>query len=197
MKKVSIKAVKKMPNFISTSTQFLFLTLIFVTNGCNDSKTTKRYTMNSQFKEYFVNFEVGTKWIYEDTISHSMDTIELISKNGEGWNSKDESAEGYRLVFEAKKNRNFVINSSIANNINYAKLHPEPLSTGANAGTIVWGYKEDKWYDEFFDTITFQRNHFSKVVLSYANCPYYYNCFFGKEGLVFFNEYVLIKTIRP
>jgi len=198
MKKVNITTEKKIRSSINIGIQFLLFALVFTAEGCNNDKATKHFVMNSNFKDYFVNFEVGTKWIYEDTISHYMDTIELVSKNNEGWNSKDESAEGYRLVFEARKNRNFVLNSSITKNGNYAELHPEPLANGADDGTIAWAYNEidNRWFDQFVESITFQGINFSNVVLSFSTTPYYSNCYFSKYGLLFFNEYVLIKTVK-
>ena len=35
--------------------------------SCSDKNPTPTYTLSSEFKDYFVNHEVGTKWIYKDT----------------------------------------------------------------------------------------------------------------------------------
>jgi len=169
--------------------------------SCSDRNPTPTYTLSSEFKDYFVNHDVGTKWIYEDTSSSVLDTIELISKEGEGWQEEGkntESGEGYRLVFTSRKHRNFKLNVSINKNGQFAQMNLEPFPNGAHAGTITWAYRlsENKWFDEFSDSLVFKDQTYYDVILSYANTSDYYHCYYSKLGLVAFKEFALKKVIK-
>ncbi len=170
--------------------------------SCSDKNPTPTYTLSSEFKDYFVNHDVGTKWIYKDTSSGLLDTIELISKVGEGWQEEGknaESGEGYRLEFTSKKNRDFTLNVASSKSGFYsAYLNPEPSSTGAHLGTISWAYQpsEDRWYDEFIDSLIIEEKKFNDVIFSHSSSVPYFRCYYSKMGLIVFNEFVLENVIK-
>jgi hypothetical protein len=170
--------------------------------SCSDKNPTPTYTLSSEFKDYFVNHDVRTKWIYKDTSSGLIDTIELISKVGEGWQEEGknpESGEGYRLEFTSKKNRDFTLNVASSKSGFYsATLNPTPLSNGADAGSVRWGYKpsENRWYDEFKDSLKLKDSIFYDVILSNSSAISYNRCYYSSEGLVAFKDYQLIKVLK-
>ena len=60
-----------------------FLSLLSI-NSCKDKdpKITKTKELSEEMMAYFASYEVGTKWVYQDTLDiNNFDTIELISKN--------------------------------------------------------------------------------------------------------------------
>lgn len=69
---------------IMKNTTYLVVVIGLSFFGCckdKEPKITKIEELSDEMTAYFVNYEVGAKWIYQDTLNtNNFDTIELISK---------------------------------------------------------------------------------------------------------------------
>jgi len=101
--------------------------LLIAMMGCKDKdvEITKTYKLSEEIMEYFVNYEVGTKWIYQDTMDlNNYDTIELMSKENFDLTDGNTLKKGYELYYKPSKSKDFKVlvtpgvnNSSFAHRI--------------------------------------------------------------------------------
>ena len=180
--------------------------------GCknNDPEAIKQtLTLSDEMMKYFVNFEVGTKWIYQDTINKSnYDTIELVSKdNMDVNNGTGTLTKGYVLYYKPKVSKDFkVFISPGINNTTYIKVDPLVTATGA----IVFENNNGIWTTGvfYFDSLVINGSKYYEVVYSTSNNMYQYEMKISKNtGIVFFiynnvnpqkpfgAAYKLVKTI--
>jgi hypothetical protein len=179
--------------------------------SCCKSKTpaiTKTNELSANINSYFVNYEVGTKWIYQDTMdSNNLDTIELITKvpmdvnNGSGTISK-----GYELYYKPKKSKDFkVFVNAGDNNIYYIKI--DPMIAAASA--ITFENENGTWKSgiNYYDSIEITGNKYFNVIHSQSSSTYHSRFYISKyKGIIFFwrmngngilATYKLINTIKP
>ena len=191
----------------------LFLTVVFLSIICfkscknKDPKITQTIELSKEMMAYFVNYEVGTKWVYQDTIdNNNYDTIELISKRGSNRNVRGTLYKGYMLDYLPKKSKNFQVRVDPgANNIYYVKV--DPMVTAA--GAIIFENNNGTWTTgvTYYDSVEITESKYYQVIKSQSSSDYHASFIISKNlGCVFFSrmngggilaDYKLIKTIKP
>ncbi|MCB9250830.1 MAG: hypothetical protein H6605_00035 [Flavobacteriales bacterium] len=164
--------------------------------------------LSAEMISYFVNFEVGTKWIYQDTINKTnFDTIELISKENMDVNDGSGTlSKGFVLYYKPKKSKDFKVFVSPGNSgIHYVKV--DPLVTAA--GKIVFENNNGIWTTgvTYYDSIELNKIKYYNVIESNSKNSYQYLMKISKStGMVFFYHidggsiiaaYTLIKMHKP
>lgn len=189
----------------------LVMSCFLLNQSCKDKDPTYANTheLSEEMMTYFVNFEVGTKWIYLDTIDkNNYDTIELISKKnfdvdlGNGTLQK-----GFELYYKPKKSKDFKVFVSAGNNKTYY-VKVDPLVTAA--GKIVFENNNGTWTTgvTFFDSVEITGNKYYSVINSKSSNSYQQDMSISKNtGIISFwktrgpgvldNYYKLIKCIKP
>jgi len=191
----------------------LFLTVAFLSilflNSCKDKdpKITVTRELSEEMKSYFVNYEVGTKWVYQDTIdNNNYDTIELISKRESNSNVRGTLYKGYMLDYLPKKSKNFQVRVNPGvNNTYYVKV--DPMVTAA--GAIIFENNNGTWTTgvTYYDSIEITGNKYYELIESKSTNSFHYLMKISKKrGIIFFMQikggaiygcYKLIKTIKP
>jgi hypothetical protein len=176
-----------------------------------DPEITKTYGLSQEMMDYFVNYAVGTKWVYQDTIDkNNYDTIVLLSKQPIDVNSGNGTlSKGFELYYQPKKSKDFKVFVSAGNNNSYY-VKVDPLV--AAAGKIVFENNNGIWTTgvTYSDSIEITGNKFYQVIYSKSNNMYQYEMRIAKNsGIIFFlysnsnpqnpfgAAYKLIKTIKP
>ncbi len=181
--------------------------LVAVSSCKKDPKIAKTYELSEEMKAYFVDYEVGTKWIYRELIdSNNFDTIELISK--ENFDVKDGTTlqKGFELYFKPHKSKDFkVIVSPGVNNTYYVKV--DPMVTAAGAVSFVNINGTWKTGVIYFDSIDIKGTKFYSVINSQSHSDFHAFIYYGMhQGLIAFSNmnggrnlgnYKLIKIIKP
>lgn len=185
------------------------LSMVLIAMGCKkEPKITTTYELTEEMMAYFVNYDVGTKWIYQDTMDLSnYDTIELVSKqiydvnNGNGSLSK-----GFTLYYKPSKSKDFRVNIGAGKN-HSAYVNIDPMVTAA--GAVIFENYDGKWSPRvnYFDSLEITGNTYFEVIESETTNMYHYMIKVSKyKGIVFFYSmqggamwasYKLIKTIKP
>lgn len=178
---------------------------------CKDKKPTITtiYELSEEMKAYFVNYEVGTKWIYQDTIDkNNYDTIELVSKKPRDVNSGNGTlSKGFEIYYKPIKSKDFMVKVTPGiNNTYYVKV--DPMVTAA--GAIIYENNNGTWTTgvTFYDSILITGNKYYNVINSKSSNSYQQDMSISKNsGIVSFwktrgpgvldNYYKLIKTIKP
>jgi len=186
------------------------LLILTFSQSCKDKEPviTNTHELSPEMMSYFVNFEVGTKWIYQDTINiKNYDTIELVSKKnfdvviGNGTLQK-----GFELYYQPKKSKDYKVFVSVGvNNTYYVKV--DPLVT--SAGKIVFENNNGTWTTgvTYFDSLEFTGTKYYNIIESKSTNSYQYLMKISKSnGIVFFYHmnggailaaYKLIKRQMP
>lgn len=192
----------------------IFLSFVFgimSLNGCKDKdpKITKTLELSEEMKAYFVNYEVGTKWIYQDTVNSNVyDTIELLSKERFDVVNGDRLDKGFELYYKPKKSKDFKVrvNPGI-NNKCFVKI--DPMVTAA--GAVVFENYDGVWtktLTTFYDSLQIGREVYYDVIQSHTHNQYQYEVAIARgTGIVFFHSNYferswgaslkLIKVIKP
>jgi hypothetical protein len=188
-----------------------FLSLLSI-NSCKDKdpKITKTKELSEEMMAYFASYEVGTKWVYQDTLDiNNFDTIELISKNNfdviSGENNDATLSKGYELYYKPVKSKDFKVRVTPGlNNTYYVKY--DPMEPGV--GALNFEYKNNSWLPvTYLDSIEITGNIYREVIVSPSSNLYYNQLSVSKMiGIVYYNRkvggaiygcYKLIKTIKP
>lgn len=175
-----------------------------------DPEITKTYVLSQEMMAYFVNYAVGTKWVYQDTVDqNNYDTIVLATKEEYNVVGNGTMKKGYMLNYLPQKSKDFQIRISPgANNTCYVKVDP----LVAAAGAIVFENNNGIWTTgvTYYDSIEITGSKYYQVIHSKSNNMYQYEMRIAKNnGIVFFlynnsnpqnpfgAAYKLIKTIKP
>ncbi|MCO6495876.1 MAG: hypothetical protein J5I91_09385 [Bacteroidetes bacterium] len=196
---------------MKTSLTILCLALITI-SGCKDKepKITKTYELSEEMMAYFVNYEVGTKWIYRDTLdANNFDTVELISKKHFDVTDGTSLKKGYELYYKPIKSKDFKVwVSPGVNNTYFVKV--DPMVTAA--GAVSFENYNGEWADwiTYYDSIEIKTEKYYQVISSLADGGGYSFVHVSKNnGIVYFTfrdytggiskggNYHLIKTIKP
>ena len=192
----------------------LFLTVAFLSifgfNSCKDKdpKITTTRELSEETMSYFVNYKVGTKWIYQDITNTSIyDTIELISVKPRDVNSGNGTmSKGFELYYKPIKSKDFALKVTPGGN-NTDNVKIDPLVTSASA--VTFENKNGNWGLGviYYDSINIKGTMFYKVINSLSHSDYHAFVYYGiNQGLIAFsnmngsrnlNTFILIKTIRP
>lgn len=185
--------------------------LLFVLSSCRDKdpKIKKIYELSPEMKAYFVDYAVGTKWIYQDTLDkNNFDTIELVSKENFDVNGGNGTlTKGFVLYYKPKKSKDFKVRVDPgANNTYYVKIDPMVTATGA----VVFENDNGVWSAgvTYYDSIDIKGTMFYKVIISKSASFHHLDVSISQNvGIVGFwntsgpgvleNYYKLIKTIKP
>lgn len=179
-------------------------------NGCKerDPKITKTLELSEEMKAYFVNYEVGTKWIYQDTVNPNVyDTIELLSKESFDVVNGDRLDKGFELYYKPKKSKDFKVRVNPGNNNScYVKI--DPMVTAA--GAVVFENYNGQWAEglTYYDSLELGKEKYYNAVQSHSSNLYQYEVVISKKkGIVFFHSNYydrswgaslkLIKTMKP
>jgi hypothetical protein len=179
-------------------------------SSCKDKnpEITKTYVLSQEMMDYFVNYAVGTKWVYQDTIDkNNYDTILLVTKEEYNVVGNSTLKKGYMLNYLPQKSKNFQIRISPgANNTSYVKVDP----LVAAAGAIIFENNNGIWTTgvTFYDSIEITGTKYYQVINSKSSNSYLQDVSIAKSlGFVGFwktsgpgvldNYYKLIKTIKP
>ncbi|MEY4571079.1 MAG: hypothetical protein RLZ10_272 [Bacteroidota bacterium] len=192
----------------------LFLTVAFLSlfgfNSCKDKdpEITTTRELSEETMSYFVNYKIGTKWIYQDITNTSIyDTIELISIKPRDVNSGNGTmSKGFELYYKPIKSKDFTLKVTPGgNNTDYVKI--DPLVT--SAGAVTFENKNGNWGLGviYYDSINIKGTMFNKVINSLSHSDFHAFVYYGiNQGLIAFsnmngnknlNTFILIKTIRP
>ncbi|MCK9480790.1 MAG: hypothetical protein M0R38_03390 [Bacteroidia bacterium] len=185
----------------------IFVALVAM-SSCKEKepKITKIYELSEEMKAYFVNYEVGTKWIYQDTLdAANFDTIELISKEHFDVINETTLKKGFELYYKPIKSKDFKVRvTSGINNTYYVKV--DPLEAGVTA--LSFENHNNSWpASVYYDKIEITGSIYHEVIISPSGNLYYSHLSVSKNnGIVYFNKmignaiygcYKLIKTIKP
>ncbi len=184
--------------------------ILIASEACRDKspEIEKTYELSEEMMAYFVNYEVGTKWIYQDTLDiNNFDTIELISKehfdvnNGNGTLTK-----GFVLYYKPKYSKDFKIRVDPGGN-NDCYVQIDPLVTAA--GSVVFENYNGIWATglNYYDSLEITGNKYYKVINSKSSNSFQQDVSVAqKTGIISFwktrgpgvleNYYKLIKTIK-
>ena len=189
----------------------LILLILFLANGCKDREPeiTSEVDIDAEIKAYFVDYEVGTKWIYQDTIDLSnFDTIELTQIQPYNTNRKGVLEKGYILHYKARKNRDFKVSVSRGQKVNfYINLYTDVTGSGAENFENYSG----KWADwlNYHDSVEIIGKKYYKVINNSESSNFYQQDVSVSQntGIVSFwktrgpgvldNYFRLINTIKP
>jgi len=176
---------------------------------CKDkeSKITTTYELSEEMMAYFVNYEVGTKWIYQDTIDkNNFDTIELISKKSSNVENGDILQKGFELYYKPKKSKDFkVVVSAGINNTYYVKVDPMVTATGA----IIFENNDGNWRTgvTYYDSVEITGSKYYNVIKSESTNTFHYLMHVSQNvGIVYFMQlkggaiygcFKLINTLKP
>ena len=192
----------------------LFLTVAFLSlfgfNSCKDKdpKITTTRELSEETMSYFVNYKVGTKWIYQDITNTTIyDTIELISVKPRDLNSGNGTmSKGFELYYKPIKSKDFALKVTPGGN-NTDNVKIDPLVTSASA--VTFENKNGNWGLGviYYDSINIKGTMFYKVINSLSHSDYHAFVYYAiNQGLIAFsnmngsrnlNTFILIKTIRP
>lgn len=175
----------------------------------NDESIKYSNSLSAEMMGYFVNYQIGTKWIYQDTLNpSSFDTIELISKESYDINNGNgNKSQGFVLYYKPQKSKDFkVFVTAGVNNSYYVKV--DPLVTAA--GKIVFENNNGKWTTgvSFYDSLELNKKMFYNIIQSNSNNSFHQLMSISKEGGicsfwkikgpgVLESFYVLTKMIKP
>jgi hypothetical protein len=192
----------------------LFLSVAFLSligfNSCKDKdqKITTTRELSEETMSYFVNYKIGTKWIYQDITNTSIyDTIELISINPRDVNSGNGTmSKGFELYYKPTISKDFTLKVSPGeNNTDYVKIDP----LVASASAVTFENKNGIWDLGviYYDSINIKGTMFNKVINSSSHSDFHAFVYYGiNQGLIAFsnmngsrnlNTFKLIKTIKP
>ena len=190
----------------------LILLILFLANGCKDREPeiTSEVDIDAEIKAYFVDYEVGTKWIYQDTIDLSnFDTIELTQIQPYNTNRKGVLEKGYILHYKARKNRDFKVSVSRGQKVNfYINLYTDVTASGA----VKFENYNGKWADwlNYYDSIAIETEKYYEVIRGDGSGGEYSLVHLSKnKGIVFYfysdysggiskgGNYYLINTLKP
>ncbi|MCK9480789.1 MAG: hypothetical protein M0R38_03385 [Bacteroidia bacterium] len=187
--------------------------VVFVAmSGCKEKepKITSTLDISPEMKSYFVDYEIGTKWIYEDSLNHSsLDTIELIKREPYDTNRKGVLEKGYILHYKARKSRDFKVSVSRGQKVNfYIKMYTDVTGSGY----VSFENYDGEWGEgvTYFDSIEIRNVMYYDVLRSETTGGNYYLVHVSKNmGLVSYiymdysggiakgGYYKLIKTEKP
>jgi hypothetical protein len=183
-----------------------------ISSCCKDKnpKITKTEELSEEITAFFVNYAVGTKWVYQDTLNrNNFDTIELISKEYfdvfSGDRNKGTLSKGFELYYKPVKSKDFKVRVTPgANNHDFIKI--DPLETGVSA--LSFENKNNSWFPAtYLDSIEITGTIYREVLISPSSNLYYSQFTVSKKtGIIYFHRrkngaihgfYKLIKTITP
>ncbi|MBX7204354.1 MAG: hypothetical protein K1X81_02915 [Bacteroidia bacterium] len=194
-----------MRSLILTLTAFVLVCL----SSCKDKdpEITKTYLLSQEMMDYFVNYAVGTKWVYQDTMDkNNYDTILLATKEEYNEVGNGTLKKGYMLNYTPQKTKNFQIRISPgANNTSYVKVDP----LVAAAGAIIFENNNGTWTTgvTYHDSIEITGTKYYQVIRSQSSSDFHAWFTISKNiGCVFFSRmngggilanYKLINIIKP
>ncbi len=185
-----------------------FLSILFL-NSCKDKdpKITSTLDISPEMKAYFVDYEVGTKWVYQDTLdTNSFDTIELTQIEPYNTNRKGILEKGYILHYKAQKSRDFKISIGRGQQVNfYINMYTDVTGDGA----VTFENYNGEWADwvNYYDSIILQKKTYYKVITNLSGTQYLSGVYFSKGlGVILFNNmegnairniFHLINIVKP
>lgn len=179
--------------------------------GCckdKDPKITNVLELPEETMSYFVNYKVGTKWIYQDiTNTNIYDTIELISIKQRDVNSGNGTmSKGFELYYKPIISKDFTVTVTPGvNNTVYVKVDPLVTASGA----VTFENENGIWNSGviYYDSLNIKGTMFYKVINSLSHSDFHAFVYYGiNQGLIAFsnmngsrnlNTFKLIKTIKP
>jgi hypothetical protein len=188
----------------------ILLLVIISTSSCKDKepKITSTLDISPEMKAYFVDYEVGTKWIYQDTLNeNNFDTIELTQIEPYDTNKKGVLEKGYILHYKAKKNKDFKVSVKRGQQVNfYINIYTNVTGSGAvffENYNGIWNTKTN-----YYDSIEIIRTKYYQVINSKSSNSYQQDISISKNlGIISFwktrgpgvleNYYKLVKTLKP
>jgi hypothetical protein len=190
----------------------ILLLVIISTSSCTDKepKITSTMDISPEMKAYFVDYEVGTKWIYQDTLNaNNFDTIELTQIEPYDTNKKGVLEKGYILHYKAKKNKDFKVSVNRGQQVNfYINIYTNVTGSGA----VFFENYNGTWNTKtnYYDSIEIIRTKYYQVINSSTSGGGYYLVHVSKnKGICFFKyrdytggiakggDFKLVKTLKP
>lgn len=204
-----------MRNKLIKLTFVLVLLLATILQSCKRDNTShlEIVEVSPEMKAYFVDYEVGTKWIYQDTLDNdNYDTIELVSKSlrdmydGASRKKSKTLTKEYVLHYKPCKTKDFkVYVAGGRNNSTYVKI--DPMIAGEGMVSIENYGGEWDFGVTYFDSIEINGVVYHDVILTLSGTQYISGVNISKGlGLVLFNNmqgnviknvFQLIKVEKP
>lgn len=194
------------------NTLILIFVALIAMSSCKDKEPeiTSTLDISPEMKAYFVDYEAGTKWIYQDTLdTNNFDTIELTQIEPYNTNRKGVLEKGYILHYKARKSKDFKVSVGRGQNVNfYVNIYTNVTGSGA----VTFENYNGEWADwlTYYDSIEINTEKYYQVIRSFANGGGYSLVHVSKNnGIVYFmfrdytggiskgGNYHLIKTIKP
>jgi len=134
---------------------------------------TTTFELSEEMKAYFVDYEVGTKWIYQDFDNlNNFDTIELVSKKSSNVENGDILQKGFELYYKPKKSKDFKVRINAGkNSMYYVKI--DPLVTAA--GAVIFENNNGTWTTGviYQDSINIKGSIYYEVTESKSRTEYH------------------------
>ena len=168
------------------------------------------YPVPQEVMDYFVNFDPGTCWVYQDTLHPgNYDTIELISKKSFCITPDGDipNNDGYQLYYKPGKMKDFTIFIQPDKN-NSCNVNVSPGGFYTTNG-LNCGYDNNKWDTGFFkDSILVGKKMYYNALIVNQNYQNYFSDFifvkdiglvsYWSEGLpgITYGYYRFVKTFK-
>jgi hypothetical protein len=179
-----------------------------LSTGCNKEnmpiKTT--YYVPQEVKDFFVNYEVGTCWVYRDTIHPNVyDTIELTENHPADLHNGDLLEKGYILTFKAQRIKNFWISITAYKNNACDVTFNDPQGGEGDISTQI---VDGRWPEsDYKDSMAVGSKTYREVLYMQGQCADFSSFIYAKHlGLVSYASkgwqgitggiYVLVKTFK-
>jgi len=186
--------------------------LLIALMGCREKEPEITHTieLSEEMKAYFVDYEVGTKWIYQDTLDgNNFDTIELTQIEPYNTNKKGVLEKGYILHYKAQKSSDFKVSVVRGQDVNF---NINMYTAGTGSGSVYFENVNGEWADflTYYDSLEIKDTVYYQVIGSPSSGGVYNLVHASKNaGIIFFiyrdysggiskgGDYLLIKTIKP
>jgi len=143
--------------------------------------------------DYFVNYDVGTCWVYQDSINPAnFDTIELTQILHSGFNNdRDTLFDEYSLFFQPHKTSAFWVWISASRNNNSYEIQIVPVTPYA-AGELDVAEQNGTWYGGVYqDSLRIMNKTYYQTLEIYQyNVICFFNFIYAKNiGLVSYENW--------
>ena len=185
---------------------YLLISFIGVTVSCNKPGVQKVYTLSQETTDFFVNYDTGTCWVFQDTLhTNKYDTIELVNKEPINLNNAG-LFKGFRLDFTPTKSKNYEIRVNPTSN-GSSNVTIDPLVSASGLLTAV--ENNNQWTSGaiYYDSLLVGKTIYHNVLSFQGATLYFLRVIYAKNvGLVSFQSldshggtlgmYILVRIFK-
>ncbi len=172
------------------------------------TNVTKTVYLPQETMDFFVNYDTGTCWIYQDTLhANRFDTIELVNKKPMNLNNGGGTLyTGFKLDFTPKKNKNFEIRVGSGSN-GSSNVTVDPLVSASGLLSAVENNNQWSGGVIYSDSLLIGKTMYYQVLSFQGGTLYFLKVIYAKNiGLVSFQgldghgetigKYVFVKKMK-